>query len=58
MHMTLLGLFGVFPSVVLLIGFWIFLGNMHFRLLLEEDFLEGKFGDSYREYLRKTRRYI
>jgi protein-S-isoprenylcysteine O-methyltransferase Ste14 len=58
MHITLFGLFLAFPSAVLLIGVLIYMGNMHFRILLEEDFLRQKFHDEYECYFQKTKRYI
>ncbi len=58
MYITFSGLFLVFPSFVLAIGFSIYISNMHFRVLLEEDFLKHKFRDRYENYLSRTRRYI
>ncbi len=58
MYITFSGLFLVFPSFVLAIGFSIYISNMHFRVLLEEDFLKHKFRDRYENYFSRTRRYI
>ena len=56
--LTLLGQFLVYPNWVLLIyviaGVWLF----NRQVLLEEQFLAEQYGERYREYCRKVRRYI
>jgi protein-S-isoprenylcysteine O-methyltransferase Ste14 len=58
MILTFLGLFLLAPSFIVFTGFLIFTVNMHFRILLEEDFMRQQFGHEYEEYLRRTRRYL
>jgi len=58
MYLTLIGLFMIFPTAVLLLGILFYIGNMHFRLLLEEDFLKDKFGENYMKYFLHTKRYL
>lgn len=58
MYITYIGWLILFPNWVLAIGFIIYFANMHFRILLEEDFLYQKFGNRFEEYIKKTRRYI
>jgi len=45
-------------SVVLLIFFIVSIPFYHWTILLEETFLEHKYGDSYREYMNRVPRYI
>ena len=58
MYITYIGWLILFPNWVMTIGFIIYFTNMHFRILLEEDFLSEKFGDQFRNYLKQTRRYF
>ena len=58
MYLTFIGLWLLYPSWEMGIGFLLFAGNMHFRVLLEEDYLSWRFGRPYQTYLAKTRRYL
>jgi len=58
MYVTYLGWLILFPNVTMVVGFIIYFANMHFRIVLEEDFLRQKFGKQFEDYLRQTRRYI
>ena len=58
MILTFLGLFFIVPSLILFIGFLIFVTNMHFRILMEEDFMRSRFGIRYDKYLLRVRRYL
>jgi protein-S-isoprenylcysteine O-methyltransferase Ste14 len=58
MYITYIGFIILFPNWVMAIGFIIYFANMHFRILLEEDFLQQKFGNQFTAYLKQTRRYI
>ncbi len=58
MYCTFIGLFFVFPYPIMLVGVSVYLINMHFRILLEEDFLEDKFGQQFILYKQTTRRYL
>ncbi len=58
MYLTLIGLFLIFPTIGLLLGIFFYISNMHFRLLLEEDFLKDKFGEDYLNYFLHTKRYL
>ena len=52
------GLWLIYPTWEMLIGFILFVGNMHFRVLLEEDFLQARYGEPYRTFFAKTQRYL
>lgn len=52
------GLWLIYPTWEMLIGLLIFVGNMHFRVLLEEDFLLARYGEPYRQFFAKTQRYL
>lgn len=58
MYMTYWGIFLLVPNWVTLLGFIIYAANMHFRILLEEDFLRLMFGENFNDYLANTRRYF
>jgi len=56
--MMLTGQFLVFPSWIFLI--YIFLGflTLHRRILIEEKFLDEQYGNEFKEYCKKVRRYL
>ena len=58
MYITFVGLWFLYPSWEMALGFLVLVGNMHFRVLLEEEFLSWRFGHSYEEFLSETRRYL
>jgi len=58
MYITYLGWLIIFPNWIMGVGTIIYFSNMHFRILLEEDFLREKFGEKFSKYLNQTRRYI
>lgn len=55
---TFLGFSLAFPSLLIFLGFLIFTGNMHFRILMEEDHLKHSSPGVYHRYLSRTRRYL
>jgi len=58
MYLTYWGIFFLLPNIVSLIGFVIYAANMHFRILLEEDFLANLFREKFIQYRDNTRRYL
>lgn len=58
LHVSMIGWALVFPSFLVVVALVIFLANQHFRILLEEKFLEEQFGDDYRDYKKQVRRYL
>ena len=58
LHLTFLGLLLLFPYYVMIAGFLVFIANMHFKILLEEDYMKVNFGSDFREYMNKTKRYF
>lgn len=58
MYTCFLGLLLLFPTWIMAVGFFLYVGNMHFRVLLEEDFLAWKFGRNYLDYKASHRRYV
>ena len=46
------------PSPLLWVGFLLYAGNMHRRVLMEEGYLSNRFGDDYRAYLAEVPRYV
>ena len=58
MYVTFTGLWLLYPSWEMGIGFILLVGNMHFRVLLEEDYLRWQFGADYEQFLEATRRYL
>ena len=57
-HLSFLGIFFLLPSLIYLIGLFLFLINQHLRILQEEKFLTESFGAEYEKYLRRTGRYL
>lgn len=58
MYLYAFGLWWLMPSMIFLIGLTIYVLYMHFKVLMEEDFLANKFGDDYKQYVRDTARYL
>ncbi len=58
LHVGMLGMNLIFPSVYFALATVVYLCNIHFRILLEEDFLLHMFREEYPVYLSKTRRYL
>lgn len=58
MHLTFVGLWLLFPSWEMGIGFILFAANMHFRVRLEEDFLIDRYGVKFETFIGKTKRYF
>lgn len=57
MYLFLTGLIVTVPSIYLIVGGVIYFAHMHFKVLMEEDFLTCKFGGAYEQYKRSTGRY-
>lgn len=56
--MTFIGWSSSVWSVIFLIYFLLTIPYFHWTVLLEEDFLVNKYGDSFQEYLDSTARYF
>ena len=52
------GLILLFPSIFFFLGMVFYALYMHYKILIEEKFLEQKFGDSYAHYISETARYL
>ena len=46
------------PSPLLWVGFLLYAGNMHRRVLMEEGYLRNRFGEAYGSYLAEVPRYV
>lgn len=58
LHIAMIGWIFILPSLLTGLALVIFLVNQHFRILVEEKFLEDRFGVEYREYKKQVRRYF
>ena len=58
LHIAMIGWIFILPSIPTILMLVIFLINQHFRILLEEEFLEKQFEEEYREYKKRVRRYL
>jgi len=58
LHIAMVGWIFILPSLLTVLALALFLVNQHFRILLEEKFLEDRFGEEYREYKEQVRRYF
>ncbi|NPV01184.1 MAG: isoprenylcysteine carboxylmethyltransferase family protein [Brevinematales bacterium] len=52
------GIFLLNGSIIFLVWICIFVPIIHSQALSEESFLESRFGDSYRNYMKRVRRYL
>lgn len=57
MYIFILGVWFLMPSIQYLVGIFYYFAYMHFKVLMEEDFLEQKFGEPYLQYKTTTGRY-
>jgi protein-S-isoprenylcysteine O-methyltransferase Ste14 len=57
MYVFVAGLWLAAPSLTMLAGIVIYVVHMHFKVRMEENFLENRFGESYVAYCRRTSRY-
>lgn len=58
MYISYIGMIILFPNLFMLLAFAYFIIHMHFRILVEESFLEFKFGDKYVNYKKQIKRYL
>lgn len=58
MYVMYLGMLCIFPNILFAVGLIIYATNMHFRILLEEDFLSFQFGQPFDTYKINVRRYL
>lgn len=58
MYSFALGLWLAAPSLSLLCAILVYIAYMHFKVRMEEDYLQMRFGDAYAQYSRRTRRYL
>lgn len=58
MYIFCFGLLLLFPSVVFMAGIVFYGLYMHYKILIEERFLQVKFGTPYINYINNTRRYF
>ncbi|WP_461587959.1 methyltransferase family protein [Winogradskyella sp.] len=58
LYISFLGFFMIKPSILYSICFVIYIIHMHFKILLEEDYLMNLHGDKYLSYKKKIRRYL
>lgn len=58
LHVGVLGMILIFPSWLFLILTIAYVLHIHFKIVLEEDFLRQFFKDNYETYHSKTKRYL
>ena len=58
LYIFLIGIWFVIPSAYFLVGIIFYMCYMHFKVLMEEDFLTNRFGKSYEQYFTNTKRYF
>ncbi|MFX1484912.1 MAG: methyltransferase family protein, partial [Promethearchaeota archaeon] len=58
LHVSMIGWALIFPSLLVVVALVIFLANQHFRILLEEKFLEEQFGEEDHDYKKHVHRYL
>lgn len=55
---TLLGLNFILPSFIMIVLSIVFIFDLHRKVLMEEKFLFHQFAESYKNYCKKTNRYL
>ncbi len=58
MYVFVAGLWIAAPSASMSIGILVYMIYMDFKVRMEEDFLQNKFGDAYLDYQARTARYL
>jgi protein-S-isoprenylcysteine O-methyltransferase Ste14 len=56
--LVLIGEFLIYPNWILLIYIFGFFGLVHRQVLREEDYLKAHYGQAYRDYCNRVRRYV
>jgi protein-S-isoprenylcysteine O-methyltransferase Ste14 len=56
--MVLIGEFLIFPNWISLIYLVAATGLMHRQVLREEEYLKAHYGEAYKQYCRRVRRYL
>lgn len=58
LHVGVFGMLLIFPSWIFLVLTIVYMLHIHFKIILEEDFLRQFFKDNYELYHSKTKRYL
>lgn len=58
MYIMLLGIWLCLPSLIFAVGILVYIAYIHFKILMEEDFLTHKYGKAYQQYFLSTKRYL
>lgn len=58
LYTSFFGFLLIEPSPLFIICFIIYIIHMHYKIIMEEDYLTNKHGEAYKDYLNETRRYI
>ncbi len=58
LHMGIIGLNILIPNYLFILLTCFYFGNIHFKILIEEDFLRQFFEGDYQSYIKKTKRYL
>ncbi len=58
LYLSFLGFILIKPSLFIILCYVIYFIHMHFKILMEEDYLRHKHEEVYVEYIKKTKRYL
>jgi len=58
LYISFIGFGMIINSGLLIVCLCVYFAHMHFKVLMEEDFLKNKFGKTYADYLTKSKRYL
>lgn len=58
MFVFVIGCWLLLPSLLMALGIGMYVTYMNFKVRMEEDFLQQKFGDEYTRYCRRTARFL
>lgn len=58
LYISFLGFILINPSLFIILCYVIYIIHMHFKIIMEEDYLTHKHEKVYLEYIKKTKRYL
>lgn len=58
LYTSFFGFYLMTPSIFFLLCLIVYIAHMHYKIIMEEDYLMNKHKEDYKTYLQKTKRYL